>query len=156
MKFSLAYFTLFAILGAFDSATLYLAGQDSKQWSLYVTTPAAAIGSCQASHPVAQDNTYTFHTDGSFEFDHGTVTEDPGCQEEDCCSDLVNITGTWKFLNNDKRLRITAVQEKDNAENKLDIILFDATIDQLDENVLKISQTDKTTNTLYTFEFRKR
>ena len=156
MKLSFICLALFTILGTSDNATLYLAGQDSKQWSLYASTPDGAIGSCHTSHPVAQDNIYIFHVDGTFQFDHGTITEDPNCKDENCCSDLVNITGKWKFLNNKKRLRITAVQDKDSANNKLNIVLFDANIDQLDENVLKISQTDKTTNTLYTFEFRKR
>jgi hypothetical protein len=139
-----------------DDRTALLTGTGTKSWYLYARIPEKANATCKSKHAISSDNTYTFHANGTFEYDHGAVTEDDACEGDDCCSDIVNLTGTWKFTRTGKGLRIIALHEKDNPANDLGVILFDATLEQLDANVLKISQADPNSNTRYTFEFRKR
>ena len=139
-----------------EDRIILLANATNKDCYLYSSTPESSTETCRSDHAIASDNTYIFYADGTFKFDHGTITEDEACTNEDCCNDLVNITGKWKFTNNQKKIRITALHETGNESNALTMVLFNATIDQLDENVLKISQTDSETNIVYTYEFRKK
>ncbi len=138
-----------------DRTTL-LAGTSNKAWYLYAHPPEFSNPSCKSSSPMARDNTYTFHTDGSFEFDRGTITRDPSCVEANCCTDFVNMAGTWEFTNNENGILVKALYENDNAADTLNFVLFEGPIVQLDENVLKFNETDPETKTIYSFEFRKR
>ena len=138
--------------GIVDNAT-FLTGGNKKSWYLYSNTPENS-GGCKEAEAVSSDNTYTFSSDGSFEFDHGTITEDASC--EDCCTDFVNVIGEWKFTKNQKGLQVTILHEKGNKRNAKKMLMFDASIDQLNEAVLKFSQADKETGTLYAFEFRRK
>ncbi|MEX2235379.1 MAG: hypothetical protein WD824_24660 [Cyclobacteriaceae bacterium] len=138
--------------GIVDNNAL-LTGNNKKSWYLYSTTPDNS-GECKDLESVKSDNSYIFSADGGFEFDHGTVTEDPSC--EDCCSDFVNIVGQWKFTGNEKGIRVTLIHEKGKKENAHTMVLFDASIELLTEQGLKLRQTDKASGTVYTLEFRKR
>jgi hypothetical protein len=138
-----------------EDKTSLISGATHKQWFLYSKAPDEA-GSCISSAPLSRDNTYTFYANGTFEFDHGAITEDATCQGEDCCTDFVNLTGTWRFTNSQKGLRIIALHETGNTANAQKIVLYNGTIEYLDESVLKFSQSDPSTNIKYTFEFRKR
>lgn len=129
-----------------------LSGHSNKTWYLY-STSQGADKMCTA---IQDDNSYLFYADGTFEFDRGLLTEEAGCVNENCCSDMVNIIGRWKLIHDQKRLRVIADREAGNEKNILKLTLFDATIDYLDENVLKLSQLDSESNVTYTYEFRKR
>jgi hypothetical protein len=138
--------------GTVDDRITLLTGAGKKSWSLYALTPVAT--DCKPSQVVSSDNAYVFYADGTFEFDHGLITEDSSC--DTCCTDFVNIIGQWKFTSNQGGLKVTILHERGNKGNASTRTLYDGTIDQLDEGVLKISQTEKQTNTRYSFEFRKK
>lgn len=131
-----------------------LTAGSSKSWYLR-NSSEVSTASCN-SNGVSVDNIYVFSSNGIFTFDHGTILEDPNCAGDDCCTDLVNITGKWKFTSNQTRLVITALTETGNPSNVLNVVLFDAVIDQLDENVLIFTQTHPTTGEKRTFEFHKK
>ena len=139
-----------------EDRTALLAGTTQKSWYLVASSLVSPKASCNASAAMSLDNTYTFYANGTFEFDHGTIIDDADCKSEDCCSDLVNITGTWQFTNDQTNLVITALHEKNEPDNKFAFEMYNGAIDQLSDGVLKFSQTDPETNTLYIFEFRKR
>jgi hypothetical protein len=103
---------------------------------------------------VLYDNTWTFFADGSFEFDHGAITQDPDCMEEGCCTDLVNIIGNWSLTENGTMIKVMFLHEKDNPSNTLNEEFFSAEIDKLDENTLQISLTDKIPGEKQSYEFR--
>lgn len=132
-----------------------LTNGSQKSWYLHSITPNNETGSCALSHPMAMDNAYIFFADGTFEFDHGSITDDPTCKGDNCCSDLINLVGTWKFTNSQKNLRIVTAHEKNNDSNVLQQVLCSGSIDQLTEEVLKVSQTSSETNIRFTLEFRK-
>jgi hypothetical protein len=143
----------FLYFGSYDTKEdrlRLLSGQSNKTWYLY---SQGADNMCAA---IQDDNSYLFYADGTFEFDRGMLTEEAGCINENCCSDMVNIIGRWKLIHDQKRLRVIADREAGNEKNILKLTLFDATIDHLDEGVLKLSQVDGETNVTYTYEFRKR
>ncbi|HEY8937838.1 MAG TPA: hypothetical protein VIM65_21585 [Cyclobacteriaceae bacterium] len=154
---SIAWFNVNTnIDGSVDDRTMLLASASSKSWYIYSTTPETDHPTCLSTHAISIDNTYTFYANGTFEFDHGTVTESPGCTSDECCSDLVNFTGTWKFTNNQNSIVITGLAEKGNPANKFNLELYNGAISQLDDAVLKFTQRDPETNILHTIEFRKR
>ena len=137
-----------------DNAAL-LTGGNHKAWQLVSHTPEQPGATCKSSHPIASDNMYTFFADGSFSFDHGSITEDQQCDNEDCCSDMVNMIGTWKFANSGKGLVIKVLYEKENPDNKFTLTLFSATIEQLNENVLRFNVVVSETGVKNVFEFHK-
>ena len=139
-----------------DDKKILLTGAGEKSWYLYSTTPENNFGSCSVSSDISKDNSYTFHSNGTFEFDHGQLTEDVGCQGEECCGDFKNMVGTWTFNNFQKGLKVVALHPKDEPDSGEKVVLFNATIELLEEGVLRISQADPETNTSVTIEFRKR
>jgi hypothetical protein len=130
---------------------LDLTGTASKSWTLYSTS-----NQVQCSPSIQSDNTYTFFVDGTFEFDHGSIIEDSECRGDNCCSDLVNLVGTWQFVNGQSHIKVTADHEKGNSSNQLPVTLFDANVIILNENILQLSQLDTLTNEMIVFEFRKK
>jgi hypothetical protein len=156
ITFIVSLSTIGMLANSIDNLTEVLAGTNSKSWYLYSSTPEANIASCKTSHPLSLDNTFTFYANGTYEFDHGAVTEDPACMSENCCSDLINISGTWKFTNNQTGLVITAVSEKGKPANVINMVIYSGTIEELSETVLKFSQLDAETNIMHHFELRKR
>jgi len=136
--------------------TLLLSSVNSKSWYLYTSLPESTVSSCKSSSKISLDNTYTFYANGTFEFDHGTVIEDPSCQDEGCCSDFINLSGTWKFTNDQTGIVITALNERGYPDHKVNIELYNGTISELTESSFKISQVDPETKVLHTIEFRKK
>lgn len=136
-----------------ESKTEMLAGNKQKNWYIVGKTPDG-IKACSLSSPHYQDNTWAFFADGSFEYNHGQLTEDPDCLGKDCCSDLVNLVGKWEFTNNEKGLRITSLYEQGKSANTFSVVLFDAVINQFEEGKLLLSQVDVESGQKYQFEFR--
>ena len=126
-----------------------LTGNSNKSWYYYMPDLNSS------EQKIFADNTYTFFSDGSFEFDHGSVIEEAGCKK-DCPGDLVNFEGKWEFTNNETGLRITALHEKGNAANAHTMVLYDATIVSLTETSLVLDQKDPETKISYRIEFRKK
>jgi hypothetical protein len=129
-----------------------LAGTESKEWYLYATSPESET--CPTSSVSIVDNTYTFSSDGTFFYDHGTVTEVPGC--DNCCGDLVNITGTWEFTNDETNMKIMALYKTGDPDFVLDIELINGQIDLLESGKLQLSYTNPNTGLEETLEFRVR
>jgi len=121
-----------------------------KSWSLFSQMPT---GNCSS---ITADNTYTFHSNGTFTFDHGALTRNASCTGENCCSDMVNIIGTWRFSEDEQTISIKGLRDADDPSNTFNVTLFEGTIGQLDENVLKINQKNPGNGIVYTFEFRKK
>jgi hypothetical protein len=114
-----------------------LAGEESKIWVLFATTPEEEDCPEGAAHE--SDNTWTFFADGTFEFDHGTVTEDPVCQS----SDTKNLTGVWEISEDDMHLEMTISFATDFPEmifTEDENGYLNSTIVQLDENKLILSE----------------
>jgi hypothetical protein len=132
---------------------LFLTGSTQKVWYLHSVSPPLS-GAADSS--VKADNTYIFFADGKFEFDHGAITEDPACEGDNCFSDFVNLVGTWKFTNSQKGLQVVALHEKGNPGNGTKTVILNGSIQQLDEDVLKVSQKDQSKNINFVFEFRKK
>lgn len=137
-------------LGSVGTRTAVLTDGAAKSWSLYSQTPA---GNCSS---ITMDNSYTFHSDGTFTFDHGAVIRNSSCVGESCCSDMVNIIGTWRFSEDEQTISIKGLRDADDPSNAFNVTLFEGTIAQLDENVLKINQKNPGNGIVYTFEFRKK
>lgn len=129
-----------------------LTDSTQKTWYIYDETPAEE--ECLPTAAFKLDNSWIFFADGSFEYDHGELTEDPECQEDGCCSDLVNIIGSWESTNDGKDIKIMFDYEKDNPDNSENMVLIDGSIDLLTEDQLKISQVID--GTKETIEFRKK
>jgi len=131
----------------------YLTNSSSKTWYLQQVSPTS---NCKSMDLIARDNTYTFFADDRFEFDHGQVTEDPDCNGEGCCSDWVNLEGTWAFTNNGKGLKIIALRIKGTSESLDNEVLFNASIDLLSEDILRLRIVDPETKITHSLEFRKK
>jgi hypothetical protein len=71
--------------------------------------------SCKTNSPQHDDNQLIFNSDESFRFDNGDVTEIEDC--EDCCSDIVDSSGTWTYNKSDNKLSIvlTGIVEEDGS-----------------------------------------
>lgn len=159
----LLFYILFLFFPFFEGNTTkfndlpkdFLTNGDYKTWYLAVKTPEEAFESCKASSPMSQDNSWIFYVDGTFEFNHGEITE-TDCNEEGCCTDFVNIIGRWELTNGEAGLKITLLYEKENPDNNISDVLFDAQIKEITEDILLISQTDPSTGTEVMHEFRKR
>jgi hypothetical protein len=145
------FISLLPVLQQADANSL-LTGKSAKLWTLHASTAAT---DCPVTNRIHSDNTYTFYSNGTFEFDHGAITEDPNCKEN-CCSDMVNLIGTWKFRNGKKGIRVWSTGERGNDGNKFNLVLFDAIIEVLDEQTLRLRQTDPETKAINTIEFRSK
>lgn len=137
------------------TSTILLAGTTQKSWYLYSQSPESHVTSCTAASTLSQDNNWIFFANGTIEFDHGAITEDANCQEEDCCSDMINFIGSWAFANTETTLIVNALHEKNNPSNAFNSLLFNTTITQLTENSLVLSTTAED-GTIQTMEFRAR
>ena len=67
-----------------------------KSWKL---TQTAVLGISGPPESTAADDIYTFSADGAYTFDEGASKEDPG--------DPQTITGTWEFIENESKIRLT-------------------------------------------------
>lgn len=127
-----------------DTKRQFLTANSSKAWALNTSDTACA--------DVSSDNTYTFFADGTFRFDHGSVVEDPECSD----NDLVNISGEWKLLKGDKILRIIGSHQTDKANNSMETVLMEGSIELLNEDVLRISQVTEGSESYQTIEFHSK
>lgn len=127
-----------------------LAGTAQKAWYMYDETPKDE--DCLPTAAFKLDNSWIFFADGSFEFDPGDLTEDPEC--EDCCSDIINVTGWWEFTNDGKGIKITVDHEKDNPDGFDPFVMMDGSIDALTGDQLKVTQVVDGVN--QTAELRKK
>ena len=59
-------------------------------------------------HVFDYDNRWTFQSDGSYSYDHGTITEDP---QDPSSKDLINYSGEWLIYDNDNKIMLTAISE---------------------------------------------
>jgi hypothetical protein len=119
---------LFVFLLACDdddapSKTELLTNNSSKAW--YVTAETDADEECGHDSDMGKDNTWTFHSDGKFNYDHGSVTAGEGC------IDLKNFTGTWVFEENETYIRIHAAYNTDDPQDLIDEELVYAKIIEL-------------------------
>lgn len=135
--------------------TLLLAGATQKSWYLYSQSPEGAVASCTAASALSQDNNWIFFANGTMEFDHGTITEDANCQQEDCCMDMINFMGTWTFANGETTLVVNVLHEKNNPSNALNSLLFNATITQLTASSFILTMVGEE-GAIQTMEFRAR
>jgi hypothetical protein len=157
MKLIISTSILIASLFNFaDSRRDLVSGTFNKAWFLFAITPESQTATCKSSSAISRDNTYTFFADGRFAFDHGTITEDPNCTQENCCGDFVNLEGMWEFTNNETGLRVTVLREAGAIVDGQKFILYDCAIDLLTEDVLKISQVNPLTKKRHSVEFRKK
>lgn len=125
------------------SKTQLLTADTQKSWYIVAASPEEPCGS-------ASDDSWIFKSDGTFEFDHGTVTEDEAGE----CSDFINLTGTWEFTDSETGLKLFAERGKDDPSVELNLTLFDAKITELTDDKLSLSQEHN--GTTRTVEFRKR
>ena len=123
------------------SKTELLTGGNLKSWYLFSSTPEEPCSS-------AIDDSWIFFSNGSFEYNHGVVTED----ETGECGDLVNIEGTWEFENNETTLTIIALREKGSTSNSTPLTLLQGEINVLDDGRLVVTATNPSTSA----EFRKK
>ncbi len=130
-----------------------LSGTGQKTWYLTAMSPDKS-GACSISSVHCQDNSWTFYSDGSFEYDHGALTIDPECEGEGCCSDMVNLVGKWELTNNKVGLKLTTLHEKGKPENIFSVVLFDAVFKQMEGNQFVLTQSDPKSAQSYTFSFQ--
>ena len=121
MKLRSLTFALFALVALScdkddekPSKTQLLTNGSTKSWNVTAESPADEDEDCRPSSAHNADNSWNFSKDGSFTYDHGTLTE--GTQ----CSDLINLTGNWSFQENGSRLLITISQATDNPSLTFD------------------------------------
>ena len=128
-----------------SSKTTLLTKGTQKSWRISSITPDE---SCSSS----SDDQWIFFANGSFEFNHGVITDDKTNE----CSDMVNIIGTWEFANNESKLKINALHEKGNTANAVTMTILDASILVLNDDQLKLLQTDPASGATATIEFSKK
>jgi VCBS repeat-containing protein len=83
-----------------------LTGGTHKDWYVYSSSPEDRCAS-------GVDDTWTFFADGSFAYDHGTITED----EQGECGDLINFEGTWEFSSDETGITVIALRAAGAAED---------------------------------------
>jgi hypothetical protein len=99
-----------------------LTNGSTKSWNITNETPPDDDADCRPDSEFLVDNSWNFSADGSFTFDHGTVTEGTSC------SDLINLTGNWSFEDGGSKLHITLDHATDNPQ----LVFNDETFFSLD------------------------
>jgi hypothetical protein len=84
-----------------------LTNGSSKSWYVSSITGLSECGDTD----MMKDNTWTFYSDNTFTYDHGTVTGSGDCE------DLVNFTGTWVFEDEETHIRIVGLYNTDDPED---------------------------------------
>ena len=142
MKIFLAPLVFIGLLACSDdespSKTQLLTNGSFKAW--FIST--APNSDCEGIENMSNDNTWTFFNDGKFTFDRGTVTEAGDC------SDIKNVTGTWKFEENETKIRIHVSYNTDDSSDIIDQELVFASIVELaaDKMVLDMDGSAATFN----------
>jgi hypothetical protein len=105
------------------SKTELLTNNSSKSWNVTGdSSDDEDDEGCSVNSERSKDNTWTFYSDGKFTYDHGEVTE------TETCGDFKNITGTWSFLEDEKKLRIFILYNTDDPTDVLNDELFSANL----------------------------
>lgn len=126
-----------------------LASEESKVWLLFAITPEE--DPCAEEEEYMSDNTWTFFADGTFKFDHGTVTESEICQS----SDFINLTGSWEISEDGTEFASYLLSATDNPEDVYpegEVEYIIGTIVLLEENKFLLSTVFE--EITYTYEFR--
>jgi hypothetical protein len=118
------------------SKTELLTNNSSKNWNITADSSddEEVDPGCKVEGAMNMDNTWTFYSDGKFIYDHGEVTEAEGC------GDLKNLTGTWSFLEDEKKLRIFFLYNTDDPTDVLNSEFFSANLIEIsaDKFVLEL------------------
>ncbi len=107
------------------SKTDLLTGGSEKGWVIFDSSETRCSSDA--------DDTWTFHKDGSFDYDNGAITGTA------TCGDFYDVIGTWAFSNNESDLTVTATQRKDGYVFTQPTVLYSGTISTLDENKLRLT-----------------
>ena len=119
-----------------------LTGGTHKDWYVYSINPDDRCAS-------GVDDTWTFFADGSFAFDHGTITED----EQGECGDLINFEGTWEFSADETEVTVIARRAAGASEDMDEsITILNGTITTLTADKLVVTFPDNSAS----IELRKR
>lgn len=124
--------------------TDFLTSGSQKSWYPFSSTPDDACGSIS-------DDTWTFFANGTFTYDHGTITEDVNNN----CGDLINLEGSWEFSNNETTLTVTGLREAGASTDNLSLTLMQGDVTLLDNDRLVVSTTGPN-SVQYIIEFRKK
>jgi hypothetical protein len=79
-----------------------LTNGSTKSWNITHEEPVDDDPLCRPTADYAMDNSWSFSANGDFVFDHGSITEN------ESCSDIINLFGTWQFTNSESRIVLTA------------------------------------------------
>jgi hypothetical protein len=102
------------------SKTELLTGGTQKSWSVFSSTPEAPCSS-------SADDKWTFFSNGTFEYDHGDVTE----SEDSECGDLINFEGTWAFESEETKITIIALRPTGSDEEIDPLTVASGTVTEL-------------------------
>ena len=87
-----------------SSKTQLLTNGSSRTWKLDENLTSYEL------HVFDYDNRWTFQSDGSYSFDHGTITEDT---QDPSSMDMINHSGEWLIYDNDNKIMLTAISESE-------------------------------------------
>ena len=121
------------------SKTELLTNGNQKSWFVFSSSPDDACSS-------SADDSWTFFSDGTFEYDHGDVTEG-----DDGCGDLINFEGSWTFTNEESDITIVALRATGSTDNMDPLTVVDGSLTVLTEDRLVI-----TADGLGSMELRKK
>ncbi|HSZ26465.1 MAG TPA: hypothetical protein VK766_12120 [Cytophagaceae bacterium] len=119
----------------------YLTNGSSKNWMLTRNAPLNPNHpSCNASCAMSQDNTFTFKSDSTFIFNHGSITVDSSDQGNNSCVDASNYSGIFRLINNNTQLvlRITYIIDTNTPDTSDPADT--ATIVQINDNQFTVYQ----------------
>jgi len=123
-----------------------LTGNTEKHWKIIENSSDEdeEEQSCKTSHPMNNDNRWVFIKGGDFRYDNGDITDDPDCDDDvqDCCSDMLDLFGTWEFSADKKKLIVTAEGKIEDGEETFESPeqIMNATIEKLTENEMILTQ----------------
>jgi hypothetical protein len=110
------------------SKTELLTGGTQKSWSIFSSTPETPCSS-------STDDRWTFFADGTFEYDHGDVTE----SDDSECGDLINFEGSWAFESAETKISIVALRPTGSDEEVDPLTVASGTLTELTSDRLIIT-----------------
>jgi hypothetical protein len=108
--------------------TELLTGGTQKSWSIFSQSPEPACSS-------STDDRWTFFSDGTFQYDRGTVTE----SEDGECSDLINFEGSWAFESAETKITIIALRPTGSTDEIDPLTVASGTLTELTSDRLIIT-----------------
>jgi hypothetical protein len=124
-----------------------LTGTTQRGWYIHSMTPDERCSS-------GADDTWTFFSDGSFEYNNGTITED--ITDEGGCGDFANLLGSWELTENETHIKIIAKSRKDDPSTTFDLAILEGTLTSMSEEKFIITAKDPSSDDEGTVEFRRR